>query len=173
MKNRRINAAIAATLMLLSAVFSFAACNQKEDEEYKKEINTQEIATTLSQKTPTASAWINEDQYFIEEYVDIPDYIKESSIYYAKNTNDLDEFGIFLVEEGKEKATRLLLLQGYLQKRYTENQEWYNSYMPTETPKLRDAEVRIYGNCVVYAVLSAEQRTAFFAECEKLLKEQK
>ena len=170
MKNRRINAAIAATLMLLSAVFSFAACNQKEDEEYKKEINTQEIATTLSQKTPTASAWINEDQYFIEEYVDIPDYIKESSIYYAKNTNDLDEFGIFLVEEGKEKATRLLLLQGYLQKRYTENQEWYNSYMPTETPKLRDAEVRIYGNCVVYAVLSAEQRTAFFAECEKLLK---
>ena len=173
MKNRRINAAIAATLMLLSAVFSFAACNQKEDEEYKKEINTQEIATTLSKKTPTASAWINEDQYFIEEYVDIPDYIKESSIYYAKNTNDLDEFGIFLVEEGKEKATRLLLLQGYLQKRYTENQEWYNSYMPTETPKLRDAEVRIYGNCVVYAVLSAEQRTAFFAECEKLLKEQK
>jgi len=65
------------------------------------------------------------------------------------------------------------LLQGYLQKRYTENQEWYNSYMPTETPKLRDAEVRIYGNCVVYAVLSSEQRTAFFAECEKLLKEQK
>ncbi|MBQ4274515.1 MAG: DUF4358 domain-containing protein [Clostridia bacterium] len=173
MKNRRIKAAIAVILTLLSAVFSLAACNQKEDEKYKKEINTQEIATTLSQKTPTASAWINEDQYFIEEYVDIPDYIKESSIYYAKNTNDLDEFGIFLVEEGKEKATRLLLLQGYLQKRYTENQEWYNSYMPTETPKLRDAEVRIYGNCVVYAVLSAEQRTAFFAECEKLLKEQK
>ena len=170
MKNKRIKAAIAAILTLLSAVFSLAACNQKEDEKYKKEINTQEIATTLSQKTPTASAWINEDQYFIEEYVDIPDYIKESSIYYAKNTNDLDEFGIFLVEEGKEKATRLLLLQGYLQKRYTENQEWYNSYMPTETPKLRDAEVRIYGNCVVYAVLSAEQRTAFFAECEKLLK---
>ena len=173
MKNKRIKAAIAAILTLLSAVFSLAACNQKEDEKYKKEINTQEIATTLSQKTPTASAWINEDQYFIEEYVDIPDYIKESSIYYAKNTNDLDEFGVFLVEDGKEKATRLLLLQGYLQKRYTENQEWYNSYMPTETPKLRDAEVRIYGNCVVYAVLSAEQRTAFFAECEKLLKEQK
>lgn len=174
MKNRRTNAAIAAILTLLSAVYILAACSKKEEEgDYKKEINTQEIATALSQKTPTASAWINEDQYFIEEYVDIPEYVKESSVYYAKNTNDLDEFGIFLVEEGKEKATRLLLLQGYLQKRYTENQEWYNSYMPTETPKLRDAEVRIYGNCVVYAVLSAEQRTAFFAECEKLLKEQK
>ena len=168
MRIRRATAAIAAILTFLSAVLVLAACNKEE--EYKKEINTQEIATTLSKRTPTASAWINEDQYFIEEYVDIPDYVKESSIYYAQNTNDLDEFGIFWVEEGKEKATRLLLTQGYLQKRYTENQEWYNSYMPTETPKLRDAEVRIYGNCVVYAILSPERRTAFFAECEKLLK---
>ena len=168
MRIRRATAAIAAILTFLSVVLVLAACNKEE--EYKKEINTQEIATALSKRTPTASAWINEDQYFIEEYVDIPDYVKESSIYYAQNTNDLDEFGIFWVEEGKEKATRLLLTQGYLQKRYTENQEWYNSYMPTETPKLRDAEVRIYGNCVVYAILSPERRTAFFAECEKLLK---
>lgn len=174
MKNRRIKAAFAVILTLSSVIFILAACNkEKEEEDYKKEINTQEIATALSQKTPTESAWINEDQHFIKEYVDIPEYVKESSVYYAKNTNDLDEFGIFLVEEGKEKATRQLLLQGYLQKRYSENQEWYNSYMPTETPKLRDAEVRIYGNCVAYAVLSPERRTAFFSECEKLLKEQK
>lgn len=170
MKNRAKKAATAAILALLSAVFILSACNK---EGYKKEINTQEIASALCEKTPTESAWINEDQYFIEEYVDIPEYIKESSIYYAQNTNDLDEFGIFWVEDGKENATRMLLTQGYLQKRYAENKTWYDSYMPTETPKLRDAEVRIYGNCVVYAVLSAEQRTAFFAECEKLLKEQK
>ncbi len=171
MKNRAKKAARAAILILLCAVCLLAACNKEEG--YKKEINTKEIATALSQKTSTASAWINEDQDFIEEYVDIPEYVKESSIYYAQNTNDLDEFGIFWVEEGKEKAVRSLLTQGYLQKRYTENQEWYNSYMPTETPKLRDAEVRIYGNCVAYAILSPERRTAFFSECEKLLKEQK
>ena len=139
-------------------------------EEYKTDIDVDDIAEALMQKTPTESVWIDEDQDFIKEYVTVPEYIKESHIYYAQNTNDLDEFGIFEVEEGKANAVRSMLMQGYLQKLYTENLEWYNSYMPTETPKLRDAEVRIFGNCVAYAVLSPEKRKAFFDECEKLLK---
>lgn len=139
-------------------------------EEYKTDIDVDDIAEALMQKTPTESVWIDEDQDFIKEYVTVPEYIKESHIYYAQNTNDLDEFGVFEVEEGKANAVRSMLMQGYLQKLYTENLEWYNSYMPTETPKLRDAEVRVFGNCVAYAVLSPENRKAFFDECEKLLK---
>ena len=170
MNYRAKKAARAALLALLCVVFLLTAC--KEKEEYKKDINTKELAAELSQKTPTDSVWIDEDQNFIEEYVNVPEAVKESYVYYAQNTNDLDEFGVFLVEEGEAKAVRSMLAQDYLQKRYTENREWYDSYMPTETPKLRDAEVRIYGNCVAYAVLSPERRTAFFAECEKLLKNQ-
>lgn len=170
MKNRANKAARAAILILLCATCLLTACNQKEEESYPKEINTKEVAAALCKKTPTASAWVGEDQNFIEEYVTIPEYVKDSQVYYAQNTNDLDEFGIFEVEEGKAQEVRNQLLSGYLKKRYDENLEWYNSYMPTETPKLRDAEVRVFGNCVVYAVLSQENRKAFFDECEKLLK---
>ena len=138
--------------------------------EYKKDIDIDDVAESLTKKIPTESVWIDEDEGFIEEYIKLPEYVKGSHIYYAQNTNDLDEFGIFEVEEGKANAVRFMLTQGYLQKRYTENLEWYNSYMPAETPKLRDAEVRVFGNCVVYAVLSQENRKAFFDECEKLLK---
>lgn len=169
MKNRTKKATRIAILMLLCAIFVFTACAK---EEYKKDVNPKEIADILSQKTPTESAWIDEDQNFIEEFVALPEYIKESKVYYARNTNDLDEFGVFVVEDGKENAVRSLLVQGYLQKRYSENLEWYNSYMPTETPKLRDAEVRVFGNCVVYAVLDSDRRATFFAECERLLKNQ-
>ncbi len=167
MKKTTKKAAPVALLALLCAIFILSSCGK---EEYKKDIDTKELAETLSQKTPTESAWVDEDQNFIEEYVQVPEYVKESYVYYAQNTNDLDEFGVFLVEEGKESAVRSLLTQGYLRKRYNDNLDWYNSYMPTETPKLRDAEVRVYGNCVAYAVLSPERRTAFFDECEKLLK---
>lgn len=170
MKNRTQKAARAAILMLLCVVSVLTACQK---EEFKNDIAPKEIADALREKTPTESAWIGEDQHFIEEYVDFSDYVKERQVYYAQNTNDLDEFGIFLVEKGQEKAVRSLLSQGYLQKRYNENREWYDSYMPTETPKLRDAEVRVYGNYVAYAILSPERRTAFFTEFEKLLKEQK
>ncbi len=172
MKNRTKKAALAALVIFLCAVFLLTACTRAK-EEYAKDINVEELTAELCEKTPTESAWIGNDQHFIEEYVDIPEYVKESQMYYAQNTNDLDEFGIFQVEEGHAQELRSLLARSYLQKRYNDNREWYDSYMPTETPKLRDAEVRVYGNCVAYAVLSPERRTAFFSECEKLLKEQK
>ena len=153
--------------ILLAAVTLCATSCQKET--YQKDIDAKSIADALCEKTPTESKWIDDSQTFIEEYI-TPEAVKESYVYYAQNTNDLDEFGIFEVEEGKAQEVRNQLLSGYLKKRYSENLEWYNSYMPTETPKLRDAEVRVFGNCVVYAVLSQENRKAFFDECEKLLK---
>ena len=157
----------AVCILLAAVAFGATAC-QKET--YQADINAKEIADTLSQKTPTESRWIDNDQTFIKEYITVPEAVKESYVYYAQNTNDLDEFGIFEVEEGKAQEVRNQLLSGYLKQRYNENLEWYNSYMPTQTPKLRDAEVRVYGDCVVYAVLSPENRKAFFEECEKLLK---
>ena len=155
-------------LVLLCALFVLSSCGGEEGN--KKEIDTAKIAETLSKKISTDSKWINEDQSFIKEYTVLPKMVKSSAIYYAQDTNNLDEFGVFLVEPGSAKALRQQLMQNYLKERYDANREWYDSYMPTETPKLRDAEVRIYGDCVVYAILSPERRTAFFAECDKLLK---
>lgn len=158
-----------ACVCLICTAFVLSACAK---EEYKTDVDAEELAAALSRKISTASAWMGEDEDLIEEYVDLPDYVEECQIYYAQNTNDLDEFGVLLVGEGHQKAVKSLLMQGYLQKRYDENMEWYNSYMPAETPKLRDAEVRIFGNCVAYAILSPEGRKAFFSECEKLIKEE-
>lgn len=164
-------AAFAALLILLCAVVLLTACTKEP--EYKKEINPFEVATALSKTITSESEWVNEAPEVIEEYVEVPEYVRAGSIYYAQNTNNLDEFGIFFVEEGQAKAVRSLLTHGYLEKRYNENREWYDSYMPAETPKLRDAEVRVYGNCVAYAILSPERRTAFFDECEKMLRVEK
>ena len=170
MRKRAKKAARIAILTLLYSLLILTACTKAE---YKKDVKPREIAGALCEKTPTESAWIGDDQSLVEEYAILPEYVKESQIYYAQSTNNLDEFGIFWVEEGNAKAVKSLLMHGYLEKRYNENREWYDSYMPTETPKLRDAEVRVFGNCVAYAILSPERRTAFFSECEKLLKEQK
>ena len=150
-------------MLLAVAIVTLAVSAGRKDDKAKG-------SGVLISETPTESAWIGEDQSFVEEYVILPEYVKESQIYSAQSTNNLDEFGIFWVEEGNAKAVKSLLMHGYLEKRYNENREWYDSYMPAETPKLRDAEVRVYGDCVAYAVLSPERRTAFFSECEKLLK---
>ena len=156
---------ICATLACFALMLS--ACAKTE---YKQDVNTIKMAMQLSQKVPTESSWVIENENFLKEYIAIPESVRELQIYYAQNTNSLDEFGIFEVARDQTKEVRKLIEKEYLQKRYEENREWYDSYMPAETPKLRDAEVRVYGNCVVYAVLSPEKRTEFFKECEKLLK---
>jgi hypothetical protein len=146
--------------ILLATVALGATACQKET--YLKDIDAKEIADTLCEKTPTESRWIDNDQSFIKEYITVSEVVKESYVYYAQNTNDLDEFGIFEVEEGKAQEVRNQLLSGYLKKRYDESLEWYNSYMPTETPKLRDAEVRVFGNYVVYAIYSDADKATLF-----------
>ena len=156
--------------MLACVALTLSACAKTE---YKQDVNTVKMAVQLSQKVPTESGWVSENENFLKEYIEIPESVHELQIYYAQNTNSLDEFGIFEVARDQTKEVRKLIEKEYLQKRYEENREWYDSYMPAETPTLRDAEVRVYGNCVAYAILSPERRTAFFAECERLLKEQK
>ena len=47
---------------------------------------------------------------------------------------------------------------------------WYDSYIAQETPKLRDAEVKVFGNYAVYAIASKEDRAAFFDAVENALR---
>ena len=91
-------------LVLLCIILVLSSCSGEGGK--KKEIDTAKIASTLSQKTPTDSKWINEDQTFLKEYTLLPKFVKSSAIYYAQDTNNLDEFGVFWIEEGKAKAVR-------------------------------------------------------------------
>lgn len=159
----------AAVLHLLCILFVLTGC--QPNGAYKKDFDTGALAAALKASIPSAGEWIDEEPCVLEEYFPLPDYVRQSSISYAQNTNNLDEFGIFEVEEGQAEQLHSLLMHAYLQKRYSDNREWYNSYMPMETAKLRDAEVRVYGNCVVYAILSTEHRAVFFSDCERLLRE--
>ncbi|MBQ1963425.1 MAG: hypothetical protein II369_04835, partial [Clostridia bacterium] len=63
------------------------------------------------------------------------------------------------------------VLEKYLADSFTKNQTWYDSYIPTETPKLRDAEVKIFGNYVIYVIADKEDRTALLSTVEELLKQ--
>ena len=81
----------------------------------------------------------------------------------------IDEYGILHSDIGTEEAARLL--REYLTRSYEQNRAFYDSYIPTETPKLRDAEVRVFGDYVVYAILSPEERSTLFARAEACLTE--
>ena len=81
----------------------------------------------------------------------------------------MDEFGIFHVTDGNAEDLETEL-EDYLEESYEQNKDWYDSYMPEETPKLRDAQVKVFGNYVVYVILSEADCEAAFEAVEKALK---
>ena len=107
---------------------------------------------------------------YLDDYFTTPSYVTDSVIQFATSGNNLDEVGIFHVTAGNAKEMASLL-EDYLSRSYEANQAWYDSYIPQETPKLRDAEVKAFGNYVVYAILSSSDRTVFFNGIEAELSE--
>lgn len=97
-----------------------------------------------------------------------PGLAPEVSVCYSSNGNNLDEIGVWKATGEKPRQAATFVADSLLE-RYLENESFYQSYIPEELPKLRDAEVRVYGNYVVYAVLSPERKKAFFQFLEKAL----
>ncbi len=103
------------------------------------------------------------------DFFPLPSYVDDHAVRYARDTGNLDEFGVYHVTEGHAKELQQMLSERYLAASYAANRDWYDSYIPAETPKLRDAEVRIFGNYVVYTILDADDRARVFDAVEEVL----
>ena len=110
--------------------------------------------------------YVKDKSNFTEEYFKTPDYVRESTVCYAQDTGNINELGVFHVTEGKAEEFSALLREQYLDASLEKNRDWYDSYIPKETAKLRDAEVRTFGNYVVYAIFDRNERRSIFRTIE-------
>ena len=84
----------------------------------------------------------------------------------AKGVN-IDEYGVFRTPE-KGKVTDVQdAIEGYLKMR---RDTWMKEYMPEEKPKLDKAEVKVFGNYVLYVIADDDVRNNVYQDVEKLLK---
>ena len=154
---RIITALLAFTLLL-----SLAACKSTNYADNKQVIELADgVVTALNDGKTYSTA----EADFLDSYFAKPDYVTESVIRFSTDGNDLNEFGIYHVTEGKAEDMKALLT-----KYVTDFYDLYNAnYLPEETPKLRDAEVKVFGNYVVYAMLNDADRETAFQKLEELL----
>ena len=157
---KRILIALLAITLLLCAV----ACTKTS---YKNDVAVTSLADAAVTSLSDGKEYSTADSDFLDTYFAMPDYVTASVIRFSTDGNDLNEFGIYQVTEGNADAMKANLSE-YL----TEFYELYNAnYLPEETPKLRDAEVRVFGNYVAYAMLNDADRATFFDAVEKALKQ--
>jgi len=84
----------------------------------------------------------------------------------AKGVN-IDEYGVFKAADEKEAASVKAAAEGYLRFRLD---TWMREYMPEELPKLENAQVKVCGSYVLYAILDEDAAQAVFDAFEAALK---
>ena len=146
------------TLLSVVLLLSLISCNTQK---YRDDQAVAELAGKAVTALNDGVTYLPADSGYLSDYLTKPDYVTEEIIFFATETNNLNEFGIFHVQDGNAEAMKELL-KGYLKQSLEKNQTWYDSYIPEETPKLRDAEVQVYGNYVVYAILGTDDRATLF-----------
>ncbi len=156
---------VLALLLCAVMLWSFVSCVGTS---YKTDVPVNDLADTTLQKLSGGVIFRSVGDNYFDDYFDLTDDMKDRTIRFAGDSSNLDEVGIFHVTPGTEKNA-VSLLQGYLTARLERNEEFYNSYIPEEVGKLRNAEVKIFGSYVVYAILSDDNRTIFFSSVEEAL----
>lgn len=91
----------------------------------------------------------------------------ESLIRMSVSGTTLDEYGIFRAATEAEVDGLREACEAYLQVR---NDAWLNLYMVDQYPKLRDAEVKVVGQYVVYMILDESEKPAVISAIESALK---
>lgn len=154
---------IITVLLALSLLLLTVACNNTA---YKNDVTAEALAETAITALNDGKEYSTADADFLDSYFTKPAYVTESVIRFSTDGNDLNEFGIYHVTDGNAEA-----MKSYLSKYLTDFYDLYNAnYLPEETPKLRDAEVKVFGNYVVYAMLNDTDRATFFGAVENALK---
>ena len=159
---KRILLCTLACLLLLSA----AAC---QNVNYRNDVKVGPLAEAATNALSDGVEYRTADEGYLDDYFTTPDYVLSYTVRFAADTNNLNEIGIYHVEDGKANDMAKLL-EDYLADQLANNQTWYDSYIPQEVPKLRDAQVKVFGNYAVYVILSKTDRGTALDAIEKALK---
>lgn len=155
-----------ACLLLLSLLPS-CCLGCKKGASYTNTLTAREAATAVLERMDEED-FSNAEVGYLDDYFVAPEGVLDFVICIANDGNDLDEFGIWHMQENKATEIRSLL-ESYLRSSLDRNLAFYESYIPHEVSKLRDAEVHVFGDYAAYAIMDAEDRAEFFQELEKIL----
>jgi hypothetical protein len=135
---------------------------------YADHFSADTLASEL-QNELDGDVYLRADPGYLEDYFDEDAETADYSICFSTDGNNLSEFGIWHADNPKTAQEISTQLRRYLDESLIKNKSFYDSYIPEETPKLRDAEVRVFGNYVAYAILDKENRMEFFKKLEEKL----
>ena len=148
--------ALALAMLLVSSIL-FVGCSAK----YKDDCPAEVISTAIAKELPVSSGYLPYDSDFMQFYLtDAVKPVNDYSVIYASAANDYNEIGVLHVKDKKDLDTVEDAVKAYLDDFRSTYEQQAELYDATEQAKLEDASYRVYGNYVVYMILTdADQKT--------------
>jgi hypothetical protein len=158
---KRSFAFIIAAVML----FSFAACSKTIA--YKDDVAVTVLSDAGVKKISHSSNLNTASDEFMMFFLNVDSSLySECKVMTPMGSTSIDEFGIFKAASIEHVAKIEEALSSYLANRVA---TWDTRYSQEEKPKVDGAKVTIYGNYVIYTILSAEEQGAFLDAVKEIL----
>ena len=150
-------------------MLSLASC--KKTQEFRDDYDCADLLAKAFDKTSAASDYKVLGDEHIKYNFDNTTLDDDHSFLASTPTTDISEAGVFHAPNRAIRKELSELAEDYLEDYFEEKEAFIASYAPQELEKLKNAETRVFGNYVVYAILSDEDRDIFFDTIERLLAE--
>ena len=124
---------------------------------YRTDLPAEEVTKAITKEIPAESGYRPQGSDFMQLYLkDAVPAVFDYSIVSAIAADDYAEIGVLFVKKHEDVATVEAAVTSYLdyfRETYTPQAQQYD---PTELQKIEDATCRVYGNYVVYTILTEE-----------------
>ena len=148
---------IAAMLLCLSLCFT--ACDS-----YRNDVPVNDLASAVLNAVSTEGGFTAVDADYVSLEFATPDTIsanvQEWTICASTSSQTVDEFGIFRVKDGGDVNAVKAEVETYVQALQVKLEVFLEMYDPAEKTKLENAQVFVFGNYVVFTMLTDADTTA-------------
>lgn len=146
-------------------VLLLCSCNAQST---TQQVDTQALAKALTEEIS------GDEEYLAYSYEDITYFPffrnnAEIAIFYSRASEDIGELGVIRAKAEDAEALEKTV-QEYLSAQKREKSAFLRNYAPNELSKLDNAEVRRYGNYIIFTVLDLDESANVFQKADELLR---
>ena len=156
--------------LLLCFTLACTACASS----YRSDVAVNDLTSAVLNAVSTPGGFTAADSDYVDLEFTKPDVISANvvqwSICASTSSSTVDEFGIFRVKEGGDVGAVKAEVSDYVQSMQVKLEVYLDMYDPAEKTKLENAQVFVYGNYVVFTMLSEGDTTALTSAIEGALK---
>lgn len=149
-------------ILCLAIPVSFLSCSENYNEKY---ISADEMKAVILEALPTEIGYCEADPNYFEHFKDI-DGIIGYQIFKSNDSTNFDEIGILKFEDSEDAEDAKKDVKEYL-KTAKERFEGGIIYNIDEYPKFKNANVKRYGNLLLYTILSDNDTQSIYSSIKE------